>query len=338
MKRRVPAALCLAIVSGVVTGGLCAEVDVPHRDVGPAIADAAPGRVLDDETVERILRLQDAEDQVNVRMVLVPAAVEDARGRIVRGLERTDFRLYEDDIPQKIQSFWIEGEEPVSIAFVLDVSGSMRQSGKLEAAKETIKYFVTSLRPQDRFALITFADEQVAWVTEFTPDRARFLERLSVQEGYGQTALNDAVAAAPKLVDDRAEGRRAIVLFTDGVDNASILSTEQAVIAARKTEVPIYTVGFTAVPENLRRGGPVAEHLDVLRRFAEETGGTLFVVHDPDELKEATARIDQELRYQYLIGYKPSRDAWDGRFRSIQLETRNGRYQVRTRKGYYAIP
>lgn len=327
---RVGRIVCLGMVLGLGLGRVAAF------DAGAT--EAPSGRVLDDATVERILRLQEAEDQVSVRMVLVPASVEDARGRIIRGLKAADFRLFEDRVPQKIQSFWIEGNEPVSIAFLLDVSGSMRQSGKLAAAKDAIRHFVANLRAQDRFALICFADEQVAWVTPFTSDRDRFLERLAVQEGYGQTALNDAVAAAPKAVDDEAVGRKAILLFTDGVDNASKLSAEQAIVAARTTEVPIYTVGFTALPESVRRKGIAGEHVAILRRFAEDTGGALFVVQDPDELKEATARIDQELRYQYLIGYQPERRGWDGSFRSIQLETRNGRYQVRTRKGYYAVP
>jgi len=313
--------------------------------VSPAAAQAAVqvavaspgGRVLDDATVERLIKLQE-QDEVTVRSVLVPAAVEDRKGRIIRGLAAKDFVLYENRVPQTIQSFWIEGEEPVSIAFLLDVSGSMRLSGKLENAKEAIRYFVTSLRPQDRFALVCFADDQVAWVTEFTSDRGRFLERLAVQDGYGQTALHDAVAATPSLVDARAQGRKAILLITDGVDNASRLTPEQAVVAARKVEVPIYTVGITSISNELRQKGQVGEHEYLMRRFSSETGGALFVVHDPDELKEAVARVDQELRYQYVLAYQPSSSTWDGSFRSIQLQTRSSRYVVRTRKGYYANP
>lgn len=302
------------------------------------VAVAAPGgRVLDDETVERLIRLQE-QDEITVRSVVVPAAVEDRRGRIIRGLEAADFVLYENRVLQKIQSFWIEGDEPVSIAFLLDVSGSMRISGKLEAAKDAIRYFVTSLRPHDRFALVCFADDQVSWVTDFTADRAQFLERLAVQEGYGQTALHDAVAATPKLVDEKARGRKAVLLITDGVDNASRLNAEQAIVAARKVQIPIYTIGISSIPEHLRQKGQVGQHEALMRRFSEETGGYLSVVHDPDELKESVARVNQELRYQYLLAYQPAVGTWDGAFRSIQLETRSGRYVVRTRKGYYANP
>jgi len=295
-------------------------------------------RKLDDATIERILKLQE-QQEVAVRLVLVPASVEDHRGRIVTGLKASDFELTDESVRQTIKYFSVENDEPVAIAFMLDVSGSMRQSGKLQAAKEAIRFFVDQLRPQDRFALVCFADEQVSWVTEFTSDRGRFLERLMVQEGYGQTALNDAVAATPKLVDENANGRKAIVLITDGVDNASRLSVREAVQTARKVEVPIFTIGFSTLPwEDEKRQKNLGLNMEVLRLFADETGGDVFVVRDPDELKEAVARVSTQLRYQYLIGYTPGLDKWDGRFRAIQLQARGGRYVVRTRKGYYATP
>ncbi len=274
-----------------------------------------------------------------VRLVLLPTKVEDKRGRIIQGLTASDFTLLEDFIPQRIQFVSLEADSPVSIAFLLDVSGSMRVSGKLEAAKEAIRYFVDNLRPQDKFALIAFADEQVAWITEFTSDKERFLDRLAVQTGYGQTALNDAVAAAPGLVQAGTDGRKAIVLITDGVDNASRTSLDRAIELARRASVPIYTVGFSSLPrELLPLQQELATNFSVLTRFSDETGGSLFAVHDPDELKEAVVRIDQELRLQYLIGYSPTRTVWNGAYRRIQLETRKGRYQVHTRNGYYATP
>lgn len=296
------------------------------------------GQKLDNATVERLLRLQD-QQEVAVRLVLLPTSVEDKKGRLVTGLKAADFTLTDERVPQQIKYFSVESSEPVAIAFVLDVSGSMRQSGKLDAAKEAVRFFVDQLRPQDRFALICFADEQVSWVTEFTSDRERFLERLMVQEGYGQTALNDAVAAIPQLVDEKEGGRKAIVLITDGVDNASRLTVEQSVVTARKVEVPIFTVGFSTLPwEDRKKSKDMGFNMAVLQLFADETGGALFVVQDPDELKEAVSRISTELRHQYLIGYSPGLARWDGKFRSVQLAARNGRYVVRTRKGYYANP
>lgn len=321
----------------VVTAALAAGAPKAGEPVEVA-ENTGSGQKLDSATVERLLKLQD-EQEVAVRLVLLPTSVEDKKGRIVTGLKAGDFTLTDESVPQQIKYFSVESAEPVSIAFVLDVSGSMRQSGKLDAAKEAVRFFVDQLRPQDRFALICFADEQVSWVTEFTSDRERFIERLMVQEGYGQTALNDAVAAIPKLVDESTSGRKAIVLITDGVDNASRLTTEQSVVTARKVEVPIFTVGFSTLPwEDRKKAKDLGFNMAVLQLFADETGGALFVVQDPDEMKEAVDRISTQLRHQYLIGYSPGLARWDGRFRSVQLLARSGRYVVRTRKGYYANP
>jgi len=295
------------------------------------------GEQLTEQELARLMRLHHAEEE-HVRMVMLPVTVTNKRGKVVRDLDPADFRLFEDRIPQKIEFFSSDVADAVHVAFLLDVSGSMRQSGKLEAAKDAIRYFVESLRPEDRFALICFADEQVSWVTEFTSDRQRFLERLAVQEGYGQTALNDAVAATPRLVDESIQGRKAIVLFTDGVDNASRLDDRKAIRLARQVSVPIYTIGFTAVPEAIRRDDAVQMNLRLMSTFARETGGQLLAVHDPDELKEATATVLEELRFQYLIGYYPTPREWDGRFRRIELRTERSPWVVRTRNGYYADP
>jgi Ca-activated chloride channel family protein len=308
--------------------------DLTPREIAAAMAS---GRDLDDETLERLVRLHHTEVE-EVRLVLVPTSVEDRRGRRVRGLEQDDFLVWEDHLRQNIEYFSVETQEPVAIAFLLDVSGSMRQVGKLEAAKEAIRHFVEGLRFRDRFALICFADEQVAWVTDFTSDRELFLKRLSVQDGYGQTALNDAVAQTPHLVfEDEVELKKAIVLITDGIDTVSELTTEQAIEAARRVAVPIYTIGFSALPEYVLRKGETAYNLGVLDRFSRETGGKLFVTYDPAELKEAVLEIEEELRYQYVIGYYPQREL-DGEFRAITVETHNARHSVRSRKGYYATP
>lgn len=319
--------LAVALLAAAAPPGGAGEPDPSAAD-GSAAA-AASGLPLRIEQV----------DTERVRVVLVPATVEDKQGRIIRGLGAEDFVLLEERVPQQIDSFWVEDAAPVDMAFLLDVSGSMQMSGKLRAAKEGIRYLVESLRPDDRAALICFADEQVAWVTEFTTDRRRFLERLDVQEGYGQTALHDAIAAAPSLVDGATVGRKALVLFTDGVDNASRLTRREALALARRANVPIYAVGFTGLPRAARREESAGRtNLEVLREIAGETGGSMFEVHDPDELKDAVRRIDEELRYQYVLAFRPRADVWDGRYRRLELLARKDRYIVRARKGYYATP
>jgi Ca-activated chloride channel family protein len=210
--------------------------------------------------------------------------------------------------------------------------------GKLDEAKEAIRVFVDALRPGDRFGLICFADDQVTWVTDFTDDREQFLLRLGVQEAYGQTALFDALAATPKLVDEEAKGRKAIVLITDGHDNASTSNTFKSMQLARSVAVPIYTVAFSTMADRLLPKGRLSPGMAVLRRFSGETGGRLFSVGDPDDLKDAVLEIQEELRFQYVIGYHSMRKTWDGAFRRVKVELERKGLEIRTRRGYYANP
>lgn len=301
-----------------------------------AWAAGAPPQGPDNEgSAPRVVPLA---ERTQVHFVMVSATVTNRRGRIVTGLDADDFKLFEDYQPRPIEFFGTETDLPVAIAFLLDLSGSMRQVGKLDEAKEAIRVFVDSLQTGDRFGLVGFADEQVRWITDFTGERETFLRRLSVQRAYGQTALFDAVAATPGLVDRSVEGRKAIVLFTDGEDNASRLNTFDATTTARQVSVPIYTIGFSALAPGVLAAGESQRRHAVLRRFSNETGGRMFVVHDPDELKEAVLAIQAELRHQYVIGYYPHPGAWDGSFRRIRLETRRRELTVRARNGYYAGP
>lgn len=320
--------------SAVILLAVCLTAVSPLRADGSGAGSSVTYREVDDATLERLIRLHHTETE-QVRLVLLPTSVTDRRGRLVRGLKAGDFRLYEDEISQEIRYFSSEAVEDISIAFMLDVSGSMRQLDKMHHAKEAISYLVSNLRPSDRYSLICFADDQVAWVTDFTSDRERFISRLGVQEGYGQTALFDAVGAAPALVDDKIKGRKAIVLITDGIDNFSRLGSEEAVELARKVNVPIYTIGFLSVPERMLPQESDASGLGNLRLFSAETGGRLFAVHDPDELKEALTYLDNELRFQYLIGYYPKSGGGESAFHRIEVEVERSRLEVHTRSGYY---
>jgi VWFA-related protein len=271
--------------------------------------------------------------QEEFHLVLLPTSVTDKRGRVVRGLNAGQFSLFEDTVAQEIRYFSSETAEPVSIAFLLDVSGSMRQLDKLGHAKAAIRSIVEQLGPDDRVGLICFADEQVVWVTEFTSDRERFLRRLDVQRGFGQTALNDAVAMAPGLVDQGTSGRKAMILITDGVDNSSALSMEQAISTARKVSMPIYTVGLLSVHLDSLPRDYTTNNLEVLEQVANETGGRLFAVGGPGDLKEAIVILENELRHQYLIGYYTSSES--SGYHQLDLQVKPGRYQVRTRRGFW---
>jgi len=292
---------------------------------------------MSDEEIERLLELHHVDRQ-KVRLILLPTVVEGKRGKPVRGLKAGDFRLYEDYVPQKIRLFVAEASQPISIAFLLDLSGSMRQVGRLAEAKQAIRGYIAALRPEDRIALIGFADQRVDWITEFTTDRGRFLKRLEVQRAYGETALFDAVARAPAMVDQQVGGRAAIVLITDGIDNASTMNSFDAIRLARSVNVPIYSVGFSSLSPKMMPKGAKMTVLRMLELFSEETGGLLLPVYEAEDLEKAVARIGRDLRFQYVLGYYSRRSAWDGSYRRIKLELTQGNRTVRTRRGYYAKP
>jgi len=311
-----------ATAAGLLLAGL-AWTPIPAADPGsirsgPRTVEAAP-------------------DVESVRLVLLSAGVTDRRGKPVRGLEARDFRILENGVPREVKYFGRESEVPLNIAFLLDVSGSMGLGARLDDARAAIRRMVEAGGVQDQFGLICFADGRAQWVTEFTSDRQRFLMRLRVQEAGGKTALHDALAASPGLVDESVPGRKAIVLLTDGVDNASRLSGPDALALARTVPVPVYALSFVHVRDALLSDETMGA-MEALGGLLSETGGDLWRVHDAASLDAAVAGILQELRFQYVVGYYPGPGAWDGSFRRIDLSTRHRGLNVRTRRGYYAVP
>ena len=285
-------------------------------------------------------------EEVEVRLVMLHATVLDRRGEVVPSLSPDDFLLEENGIPQTISVFGTAFDQPLRIAFLLDVSGSMGVRGKLETAKDAVRRFVAALRPGDEVGLLIFADGDVRVESEFSTDREPFLKRLARQEAYGQTALRDALAVAPTLLAAAGPGRKALILITDGVDNASEMTSFEAMRVARQVQVPVYVLGLTDLPRPLRRrarrtrtGGSFFE---VLAELAGRTGGELFPVFSVDETEKAVARVEARLRAQYVIGYHPGHDPAGGavrrEFRRIELKPVNRRLHVETRRGYERRP
>src|SRR5262245_48283569 len=203
-----------------------------HLDPARTSTSSAAAKANEDKEVQKYLKGGYVE-RSSVDLVMVPAVVADHKGRPVLDLGPENFILMEEGRPQRIEYFARDLSQPVSIAFVLDVSGSMRMSGNADIAKGAVKTFLGSLRANDEASLIAFADRQVAQLTDFSTDRGELLKYLAAVKAYGQTALNDAVASTPEMVDRSHKGRKAIVLMTDGVDNYSSLSLEAALKAAR---------------------------------------------------------------------------------------------------------
>ena len=310
----------------------------PLDEEGHLANTGASRKSKEDREIEELLKGRFVE-KASVDLVMVPAVVADRKGRPVLNLGPEDFVLYEEGARQRIEYFARDLSQPVSIAFVLDVSGSMRMSGKIGTAKQAVRYFLNSLRPFDEAALIAFADRQVAVLTDFTRDRTETLKYLSAVKAYGQTALNDAIAGVPGMVNRQRQGRKAIVLLTDGVDNYSMLSLGKAMAAARSVDVPFYCIGFADESRELTENKKLQTDAEnVLRQVSDETGGAFFLIHDSNDMKEAVGQIQEDLRNQYVLGYTPPSSSRNGKFRRIALVANNGRYNVRTRKGYVLAP
>ncbi len=275
---------------------------------------------------------------VRVDRVLVPAVVIDGRGRPVMGLGKDDFRISENAVPQKIDYFDVSRGEKVSIVFLLDLSGSMRILDKIGEAREAIRYFLSGLHDDDDVGLLTFADGEVDTLAPLGTRPDIVMAHLLAVKAYGQTALHDAIAAAPGIIDAADPRRKAIVLITDGIDNASKLSLGEATSIARRTDVPIYTIGFSNSSLPARKNPDAGTNAEVLRRISAETGGNFYWIEDPDELKEAVVGIEDDLRTQYVLGYTPPKVGCDGSFRTIELKVGRDRYRVRARKGYVSGP
>jgi VWFA-related protein len=280
--------------------------------------------------------------EVKVRLILLQATVTNPRGENVRNLGPGDFQIQEDGVNQEITVFGRAAEHPLEIAFLLDISGSMGMHGKLARARAAIHQFVDALRPEDRTALLVFADGDVVVRVPFTTDRLTFLETLDGEEAWGRTALRDALAHASGVLADSRPGRKALVLVTDGVDNASEMTAFAAIRLAREVRVPIYALGLTGLPEKLRRrasppsGGNT--FLEILARVSRETGGASFPVFDIAEVEEAVKQVQDRLLTQYVLGYNPVQDGEAAGYRRIRVVAGEGRFQVHTRSGYYARP
>lgn len=280
--------------------------------------------------------------EVKVRLVLLQATVTNRRGESVRNLGPGDFQIQEDGVKQEITVFGRAADHPLEIAFLLDLSGSMGIHGKLDRARVAIHQFVDALRPEDRTALLVFADGDVVVRVPFTTDRLTFLEVLDSEEAWGRTALRDALAHASGVLADSRPGRKALVLVTDGVDNASEMTAFAAIRLAREVRVPIYTLGLTGLPEKVRRraspSGGGRSFLEMLAQVSRETGGSSFAVFDIADVKAAVNQVQERLRTQYVLGYSPAPDVEEAGYRRIQVVAGGGRFQVHTRSGYYAKP
>lgn len=285
------------------------------------------------------------KEVVNIRRVRLPITVTDKKGQFVSGLTLGDFLVMEDKIPQKIDSFTSEENNnlPLYVGVLMDTSPST--AAKLKFEQESAMNFIqTVVRPRrDRVLFATF-DHEVTLRQDFT-DRLELLDRAvaAVKKTGEQTALYDAVWEFCDQKMRSAQGRRALVLITDGADTYSRSDLNDAIDIAQRTETTIFAIstkaGLSGTVVGVETGQVKSKADKDLDRLCDETGGAAFFTGDMLSLERSFTKISKELRSQYLITYKPTNDKYDGSYRRVEVKLTGSQnnLKLRTKRGYKAI-
>jgi VWFA-related protein len=332
--RVTPADALLSNVSLFADGRLVCTLEQPPFecpwDAGPNVVEhvlRAVATLPDGRRVARSIRTKGVEytEKVDVDVVQVTVTVTDNAGRFVRGLTRQDFRLYEDGKSQALTTF-VSENVPLELIVAVDVSGSMTDA--MPKVKESVKRFLTAIRPTDRVTLLGFNDTvfTLARPTVDLPTRLRAVDRLAP---WGGTALYDVIVQAFDLLG-RQTGRRALVVFTDGEDLNSRVPIEVAERRLEASDAVLYPIGQGRAPR-------LASLRTVLERLARKSGGRAFFGDSVDKLDAVFADILEELSNQYLLGYVPRDLTRDGRWRTLRVEVPGKNVRVRARQGYRAV-
>lgn len=274
-------------------------------------------------------------EEVSVGYVLVPTVVR-TKGGYVNDLERSDFKLFVDGRQVPIESFERGAGSPVSVVFLQDLSGSMGTADKLEASRQAVLFFVDQQKPGDQFALASFSGDLVQVDVPFTNDPQPLREAVAAWDASGTTAINDAVAWLPEIAAEQMSFKRAAILITDGVDNRSSMTAEQARDAVRRAELPVYVLGLDAGnPYALGEDGKKIWRLaDTLNLLAALTGGRYYPIDGPYAMKEACAAIADDLRHQYVLGFSTRGSESAKSYHSVRVEVGSRSQTVSFRRGY----
>lgn len=271
--------------------------------------------------------------RVNSNLVLIPLTVTDPMGRLVTGLQKSNFYIYDNNRLQTITSFSTQ-DAPVSIGVILDMSGSM--SDKILRARDAILEFMKTSNPQDEFFVIGFNNRPYL-IEHFTSSAAKVEARLAVVHAAHRTALIDAIYYGLELMRKAKYPRKALLVVSDGGDNDSRYTLGELRDVLRETDVQIYSLGifdqYVSTPEE--QMGP-----ELLNQICKETGGRLFPVDDVSEMSDIAAKISAELRNEYVLGYTPTDAKHDGKWRKVKVKLDPPRglppLTVHARNGYYA--
>ncbi len=282
------------------------------------------------------LRGSDSGDQtkrplfkVGVDTVFVKVSVTDPLNRFVVGLEKDNFRVYEEKVEQNVIHF-VQQAAPISVGILFDVSGSMKSNNNINAAKSAIVRFLQSANPEDEFFLVTF-NQMPTLVTGFTNETSAIQNEISFKNPGGRTAVYDAVYMGLEQMKSAKNEKKALILITDGEDNSSRYSSSEVREFARESDVQIYGIG---------EEGQLGYGRSEIQNIVAMTGGRAFFPESFNELDYYIDLIHSELRNQYVLGYVPTNKSHDGKWRKIQvkLDPPPGlpKLIIHAKEGYYA--
>jgi Ca-activated chloride channel family protein len=335
MRRGVGAAVVAILLLG--TAGAARAQENPLGDVHtaappatPAPKDARPA-ITGKDIAAKATSAAGAPIRVDVNLVLVPFTVTDPMNRLVTGLEKENFQVYDNTIEQNIKSFATE-DAPLSIGIVFDLSGSMQS--KFIRARKALTAFLRTCNPQDEFFVVGFNDRP-AILVDYTSEVEDVEARMVMLKPENRTALIDAIYLGVNKLRDAKYQRKALLVISDGGDNRSRYTEGELTRAVRESEVQIYSIGiFDAyAPTEEEINGPT-----LLKDISDSTGGRMFRVLDLQDLSDIAERISEELRNEYVIGYTPTDR--DGQWRKLKVRLLEPPglplLTVHSREGYYA--
>ncbi|MBI2149946.1 MAG: VWA domain-containing protein [Acidobacteria bacterium] len=269
---------------------------------------------------------------VEVNQVDIFFTVTDKRGKFITNLKKEDFRVAEDNRAQIITNFSTETDLPLTIALLVDTSGSIRDKLRFEQ-EAAIEFFYSTLqRGKDKALVISF-DSAPELLQDFTDNPETLADAVRKIRAGGGTALYDAVYLAVEKKLTGQTGRKVLILISDGDDNSSRLSLTETLEVAQRNEVTLYTISTNSAAYF---GSKEQDRGDkTLKKFAEETGGKPFFPLKIQDLANSFTDIHQELRSQYSIGYRPTNARADGTYRKIRVDVTNKDFKARHRPGYY---
>ena len=270
--------------------------------------------------------------QSGIEITSITATVTDKEGRLVTGLGREAFEVFEDGTAQKVTQFTNE-RVPVSLGVLVDISDSMFGKRIQDARAAVDRFLFDLLDASDEFFILAF-NHQPRTLTRWTHDAEDVRRALAGLKPFGGTAAYDAVIESLPMIARRGRQRAALLIISDGADTASTATIRDVRSALHRSDAFVYAI---AIDSSDRRAINTRVNPQALREITAESGGRTEIVTSAAELNDATARIAEELNSQYVLGYTSPRGA-DGQFHSIRVRVSGTEYRVRSRTGYVATP